>query len=212
MERKIGEVFTCNGKLYQVVKGFSCNGCAFIKNGNCYTANKLLGPCTYMERTDKTSVIFKEIKGMEIKNNQLTIDIPKGHIIDVEHSDLSKGIIKFKDANITLEDIPCIIRDDIKINAFISKSSTCYNYLNKLKAIATLIDIANYYNKGWKPNWSTNKEYKYCIQYNKKYDEYSIYYSFLEIESIIYFKNKEDVQSIIGNPNFRYILDTIYKN
>lgn len=67
MERKIGEIFTCNGKLYQVVKGFSCNGCAFIKNGNCYTANKLLGPCAYMERTDKTSIIFKLINNMEIK-------------------------------------------------------------------------------------------------------------------------------------------------
>ena len=143
--------------------------------------------------------------------NDVQIECPKGYSIDVEHSDLSKGIIKFKNNNITLEDIPCIIRDDIKINAFISKSSTYYNYLNKLKAIATLIDIANYYNKGWKPNWSTNKEYKYCIHYNKEYNEYSVYYSFIEIESIIYFKNEEDVQSIIDNPNFRNILDSIYK-
>ena len=36
MERKLGEIFTCNGKLYQVVKGFLCIGCAFINNGNCY--------------------------------------------------------------------------------------------------------------------------------------------------------------------------------
>ena len=81
MERKIGEVFTCNGKLYQVVKGFSCNGCAFIKNGNCYLDYKFLGPCAYTKRTDRTSVIFKLINNMEIKNNQLTIDIPKGYEI-----------------------------------------------------------------------------------------------------------------------------------
>ena len=62
MERKIGEIFTCNGKLYQVVKGFSCNGCAFIKNGDCYLDDKFLGPCAYMKRTDKTSVIFKKNK------------------------------------------------------------------------------------------------------------------------------------------------------
>ena len=86
MERKIGEVFTCNGKLYQVVKGFSCNGCAFIKNGDCYLADKFLGPCAYTERTDRTSVIFKEINNMEIKNNQLIIDIPEGMEIDLENS------------------------------------------------------------------------------------------------------------------------------
>ena len=33
MERKLGEIFTYNGKIYQVVKGFSCS--AFIKNGCC---------------------------------------------------------------------------------------------------------------------------------------------------------------------------------
>ena len=147
---------------------------------------------------------------MEIKNNQLTIDIPEGHIIDVEHSDLSKGIIKFKDANITLEDIPCIIRDDIKINAFISKSSTYYNHLRKLKAIATLIDIANYYNKGWKPNWNNSKEYKYCIVFSN--NNYFITYKFEMNYGSIFFKNRKDAQAVIDNPDFKYILDTIYKD
>ena len=88
MERKIGEIFACNGKLYQVVKGFSCNGCSFIKNGDCYLADKFLGPCAYTERTDKTSVIFKLISNMEIKNNQLTIDIPEGMEINLEIASL----------------------------------------------------------------------------------------------------------------------------
>ena len=96
MERKIGEIFTCNGKLYQVVKGFSCNGCAFINNGNCYLDDKFLGPCAYTERTDKTSVIFKLISNMEIKNNQLTIDIPEGMEIDLENSNFNTGVIYFK--------------------------------------------------------------------------------------------------------------------
>ena len=68
MERKLGEIFTYNGKIYQVVKGFSCKGCAFIKNGCCDLVNELLGPCDY---TKRTNVIFKEINNMEIKNNQL---------------------------------------------------------------------------------------------------------------------------------------------
>lgn len=102
MERKLGEIFTYNGKIYQVVKGFSCKGCAFIKNGCCDLVNELLGPCDYTKRTDKTNVIFKEINNMEIKNNQLTIDIPEGMEIDLENSDLAKGIVRFKQS--TYED------------------------------------------------------------------------------------------------------------
>lgn len=55
MERKVGEVFTCNGELYQVVKGFSCDGCAFMKASSCYSVNKILGPCDYY----KNMVIMK---------------------------------------------------------------------------------------------------------------------------------------------------------
>ena len=96
MERKIGEIFTCDGKTYQVVKGFSCRGCAFIKDGSCYLADKLLGPCAYTERTDKTSKILKKMKGIEINNNQLTIDIPEGMEIDLENSNFNTEVIYFK--------------------------------------------------------------------------------------------------------------------
>ena len=34
MERKIGEIFTYNGKIYQVVKSDTCTNCAFREN-NC---------------------------------------------------------------------------------------------------------------------------------------------------------------------------------
>ena len=210
MERKIGEIFIDRNKIYKVVKANTCKDCA-LSNALCHSfQTSVAGNCTPGGKKDNLNVVFKEINNMEIKNNQLTIDIPEGHIIDVEHSDLSKGIIKFKDANITLEDIPCIIRDDIKINAFISKSSTYYNHLRKLKAIATLIDIANYYNKGWKPNWNNSKEYKYCIVFSN--NNYFITYKFEMNYGSIFFKNRKDAQAVIDNPDFKYILDTIYKD
>lgn len=209
MERKIGEIFTYKGKTYQVVKANTCKDCA-LSNALCHSFQTLVaGTCTPGSRKDNLNVIFKEIKDMEIKNNQLTIDIPKGHIIDVEHSDLSKGIIKFRNDNITLEDIYKDDNTDYAMNLIILSEN---KFFNKLLCIAKLIDIANYYNKGWKPDWKSNKEYKYRINYNRKYDEYCIYYSFFEKESIIYFKNKEDAQAVIDNPNFRDILDAIYKN
>lgn len=209
MERKLGEVFTCNRKLYQVVKGFSCNGCSFIKNGNCYLYDKLLGPCAYTERTDKTSVIFKLIKDMEIKNNQLTIDIPEGMEIDVEHSDLSKGIIKFKNNNITLKDIYKDDNTDYAANLVILSEN---KFFNKLLCIARLIDIANYYNKGWKPDWNNNEELKYYIAFDYYYNIYRVQNLARLDGNIIYFAHKKDAQSVIDNPNFRDILDAVYKD
>ena len=75
MERKIGEVFTYNNKLYQVVKGNGCIGCAFTNK--CYTILHITGKCVESCRLDKTNVVFKEVNNMEIKNNQLTIKIPE---------------------------------------------------------------------------------------------------------------------------------------
>ena len=206
MERKLGEVFTCNGKLYQVVKGFSCNGCSFIKNGNCYLDDKLLGPCAYTKRTDRTSIIFKEINNMEIKNNQLTIDIPEGMEIDLENSDLAKGIVKFKKKDITYENV----KDALKLGKNCKSIIINESNASKLVALNKLMNIAKYYNGNWKSDWSNQEEYKYFIIYNS--DTYKVDHGWTTIYSNIYFKNKKDAQAVIGNPNFRYILDTIYKN
>ena len=206
MERKIGEVFTCNGKLYQVVKGFSCRGCAFIKDGSCYLADKFLGPCAYTERTDKTSVIFKEINNMEIKNNQLTIDIPEGMEIDLENSNLAKGIVKFKKKDITYENVEDALKLGKNCKSIIINESNA----SKLIALSKLMNIAKYYNVDWKPDWNNQDEYKYFIIYNM--DTYKVDHGWTSICSNIYFKNKKDAQAVIDNPNFRDILDVIYKN
>ena len=205
MERKIGEIFTCNGKLYQVVKGFSCNGCAFIKNGNCYLDDKLLGPCAYTERTDKTSVIFKEIKGMEIKNNQLTIDIPEGMEVDLENSDLSEGIVKLKPKNLTYDDILQAYATDF---GGLRVPNHC---IDKVLAISKLENIAKYYNKDWKPSWISPGQLKYYIYYSNENNKYQIGATTRCDYGAIYFRLRDYIQAVINNPNFRDILDTIYK-
>ena len=211
MERKIGEIFTYNGKTYQVVKSTTCIECAFGKRV-CSLLKSYIGQCTPSTRTDKTSIVFKEINNMEIKNNQLIIDIPEGMEIDVEHSDLSKSIIKFKNDNITLEDI----YENQGKNTFITNvvSNNTHTY-NKISAIATLLDIANYYNKDWKPDFNNKTTHKYVIQYNgieNKHTHYSVDYDVCLNRCCVYFKNQEDAQAVIDNPNFRDILDAIYKD
>lgn len=76
MERKIGEIFTCDGKTYQVVEGSKCENCDI--RGHCVSVSSITGSCYKDYRLDNADIIFKEINNMEIKNNQLTIDIPEG--------------------------------------------------------------------------------------------------------------------------------------
>ena len=203
MERKIGEIFTYNGKTYQVIKASACRDCAF-KVRLCEAIESITGTCIPGKRTDNTSVSFKLINNMEIKNNQLTIDIPKGMEIDLEKSDLTKGIVKFKKKDITYEDILQVI-DSVKLRV-----STYY--IDKILAISQLINIAKYYNKDWKPDWSKQSESKYYIIYDNSNNTYIVDYNNSYTFNNIYFKNKEDAIAVINNPNFRDILDKIYKN
>lgn len=204
MERKIGEIFTYNGKMYQVVKSDICTNCAFREN-DCSILRSRIGLCVSSKRTDKTNVIFKEINNMEIKNNQLTIDIPEGMEIDTENSSLAEGIIKFKSKCITYSKIINSFNSITNTNVYIHSSDT-----KALKAIAQLMNIAKYYNGDWKPNWSDSSEYKYFIMYNN--NTYIVDYNWASIYNKIYFKNKKDAQAVIDNPNFRAILNVIYKN
>lgn len=66
MERKIGEIFTYNGKIYQVVKSDTCANCAFREN-DCSIIRSRIGLCVSNIRFDKTNVVFKEINNMKIQ-------------------------------------------------------------------------------------------------------------------------------------------------
>lgn len=202
MERKLGEIFTYKGKTYQVVETEAdekCKGCAFEFSSCC---TSLLGDCSPTHRTDGASVIFKEINNME--NNQLTIDIPEGMEIDLENSNLAKGIVRFKKKDITYDDILQAYATDF---GGIRVPNHC---IDKIIAISQLMNIAKYYNKDWESDWNNQDEYKYFIICNR--GTYKVDYGWTSICSNIYFKNKKDAQAVIDNPNFRDILDTIYKN
>lgn len=141
--------------------------------------------------------------------NDLHIDCPEGYSIDINNSDLSKGIIKFKKNNITLKDIYKDDNTECAKDLVVIKES---DIGDKILAIAELIDIANYYNKGWKPDWNNNEEHKYSIGYGKRINQYTVNCSNLYRDNFISFKNKSDAQDVIDNPNFREILNAIYKD
>lgn len=204
MERKIGEIFIYKDKTYQVVEvetDEECKGCAF-EFSSCCTSS--LGDCSPTHRTDGTSVIFKEINNMEIQNNTLTIEIPEGMEIDIENSDLANGIIKFKNKVLSYKTVYCkICNKSLVIDSHKEDE-------NKLRAISRLMNIARYYNKDWKPDWE-HREIKYYIYFDNNNNEYDINYNDAFCRNTIYFKNSEDAKAVIDNPNFRDILDAIYK-
>ena len=203
MERKLGEIFTYKGKTYQVIETNACRDCAF-KIQLCEVLKSITGTCIPGERTDHTSVSFKLINNME--NNQLTIDIPEGMKIDLENSDLAKGIVKFKKKYITYDDI-------------LQECSTNFGGLrvrnhciNKIIAISQLMNIAKYYNKDWNPNWRSLEESKCYIYYRIRSNTYGVANTSSTNYGYIYFRSYKDAQEVIDNPNFRDILDAIYKN
>lgn len=141
----------------------------------------------------------------ETKGNKLTINIPIGMEIDVENSDLKAGVIMFKRKLINYNDV----WSTIITNGVSSEVELFVKNQNKLAAINKLMNIASYYNGDWKPDWKNSGEYKYNIM---RTGAYGITISSIYNEGTVYFKNKEDAQAVIDNPNFKNILDEIYKN
>ena len=206
MERKIGEIFTYKGKTYQVIKINACRDCAF-KVRLCEALESITGTCIPGERTDNTSVSFKLINNMEIKNNQLTIDIPEGMEIDLENSDLAKGIVKFKKKDITYENVEDTLKLGKNCKSIIINESNA----SKLVALSKLMNIAKYYNGDWKPDWYSYAS-KFSISFNHTSRKYIVDSSDCRTSGNVLFKKSEDAQAVIDNPNFRDILDNIYKD
>lgn len=205
MERKIGEIFEYQGKTYKVAEFDDCRNCAFI-HINCSSLRSIIGNCMDFLRNDGANVKFEEVKDMEIKDNKLTINIPDGMEIDVENSDLETGVIKFKNKELTYKDI----QDSVGKYP----TSTFLTPLNRLQinAIDMLMNIAKYYNRDWKPDWSDYKEGKFFISYNFIHNDYFVIEDNSNNVGTIVFKRQKDAQAVIDNPNFRDILDAIFKN
>lgn len=191
---------------------------------------KIFGECSSLRRLDKKSVVFVEISKDDSKDKYYKIepifrddnpsklksvefDLPNGYVIDKDNSDLDKGIIRFKRKWLSIEQLHNIMRE----NNISMYYDNCMNFApNKLLALANLMDIASYFNGGWEYN-ITKKVVGYSIAYYKFVAE--AHYSVCKIDNSVYtyygspvFKNEADAQYVIDNPNFRDILDKIFKS
>ena len=241
-EFAIGSKIEYMNKLYLVVAQTYCDNCSIANicsnndktSGNNITGVlsrdkriSIFGECSSIVRSDGKSVAFKEIpktKEQDVynvcplykTNNELMpiqIDLPNGYVIDKEHSDFDKGIIAFKNKWLTLEQLYKNYKNRAYHFAYRDSIKDFSN--NKLVAIANLMDIASYFNRGW--NYDFTKE---CVGYSIDYYKFveEPHYSVIEIVNSVYtyygnpiFKNEADAQYVIDNPNFRDILDKIFK-
>lgn len=190
----------------------------------------IFGECSNYNRADGVSVVFKEVPKDDSKyeyykisplwvyNNPtqlrpIELVLPNGHEIDVESSDLSKGIIRFKRKWLSLEQLYKIAKE----SNHITHRDAIKHFTNiKLVALANLMDIARYFNGDW--NFNSKKDnHGFAITSYYKTTGYP-HYNVIAIDStsdIYYgnpvFKNEADAQYVIDNPNFRDILDNIFK-
>lgn len=240
-EFAIGTKIEYNGKLYEVVAQTYCDNCSIANicsnndktSGNNITGVlsrdqriSIFGECSSIVRSDGKSVAFKEIpktKEQDVyngnplykTNNELMpilIDLPDGYVIDKDNSDFDKGIIAFKNKWLTLEQLYKLAKE----NNHVTHRDSIKDFSDsKLVALANLMDIAKYFNGDWKYGFI-----KECIGYSIAYYKFvkEPYYSVREIDNYVYtyygnpvFKNEADAQYVIDNPNFRNILDKIFK-
>lgn len=243
-EFAVGTKIEYNNKLYEVVKSNTCENCSissFCSASDNYVSSLLiprdkllstLGKCSAIDRTDGTSVVFKEIpkdnskyeyykiSPLWVYNNPtqlrpIELVLPNGHEIDVESSDLSKGIIRFKRKWLTIEEMyklkPIVACEYVIPSIAINASSR-----KKIVSLANLMNIARYFNGDWNYN-ANSDECGYMIAYDKTTTEICGYKVInINADTDMYFgnvmfKNEADAQYIIDNPNFRDILDNIFK-
>lgn len=197
----------------------------------------IFGECSSLRRLDKKSVVFVEIPKDNSKDNSkdkyykieplfrddnpsklksVEFDLPNGYVIDKDNSDLDKGIIRFKRKWLTIEEMyklkPIVACEYVIPSIAINASSR-----KKIVSLANLMNIARYFNGDWNYDANSN-ECGYMIAYDKTKttdDSYQIVYINSDTDMYfgnIMFKNEADVQYVIDNPNFRDILDNIFKS
>ena len=119
---------------------------------------------------------------------EIKIKVPEGMEIDKENSTFE--CIKFKPKKITYEDISekycwsSIIRVDSK-------------HTDKMFTFRKLLEVANYLNGDWKPDWNNKEQYKYVIAYNHSEETFDTDYFRYLSENTVYFSSKENALKAI---------------
>ena len=133
---------------------------------------------------------------------EFKIQVPEGMEIDRENSTFE--CIKFKSKDLTYQEI------SKKFQPYNYSVSTNAKNLSKLITFRKLLEIADYLNGDWKPDWNDVKQIKYFILYNEYNVNQKIYVEdcYYTNQGIAYFSSYENAKKaidIIGEKELRQL-------
>ena len=131
---------------------------------------------------------------------EFKIQVPEGMEIDRKNSTFE--CIKFKPKEITYADISCMM---VPYNYTIW---TTARHHQKCVIFRKLLEVADYLNDGWKPDWNNLNQTKYFIGYNYVYKEFHICQCFRINLTIIPFSSRENALKaieIIGEEELKHL-------
>ena len=131
---------------------------------------------------------------------EFKIQVPEGMEIDRENSTFE--CIKFKPKDLTYQEI------SKKFQPYNYSVSTNAKNLSKLITFRKLLEVADYLNGDWKPDWNDVKQIKYFILYNEYNVNQKIYIEdcYYTNQGIAYFSSYENAKKaieIIGEEELR---------
>lgn len=179
----------------------------------------------YIFSLDMFDQVINEPKINNMETKEIKINVPEGYEIDKENSTFE--CIKFKlikKKELTYDDVAEVLfnnklyyineRDKIITPNFPAEKKDKNNAPNKrqlerLLALNQLLNIAEYYNK--KSPKGGNKTYSIIL--SKRDSRYFIHdcNNLIERGLIPEFNREEDAKAVINNPNFKEILDLVYR-
>lgn len=126
---------------------------------------------------------------------EFKIQVPEGMEIDRENSTFE--CIKFKPKELTYQEISKKFpkNPSVSVNA---------KHFLKLLIIRQLLEVADYLNGDWKPDWSNDTQSKYIISYNGIKETLFIQSCWYVTQGLVCFsskKNAEKAINIIGEKN-----------
>ena len=120
---------------------------------------------------------------------EIRIQVPEGMEIDKENSTFE--CIKFKPKEITYQEITK------KFQPYNSSVSANAKHLLKLITFRKLLEVADYLNSDWKPDWNDENQYKYYISYDGMGETFFIESRCYVNYGIVCFSSKENALKAI---------------
>ena len=114
-------------------------------------------------------------------------------MIEIEVPEGKQAI--WKDGKIIFEDITYY--DISKKLPYNSTVHTNVKFQSKCITFRKLLEVANYLNGDWKPDWNNKEQYKYVIAYNHSEETFDTDYFRYLSENTVYFSSKENALKAI---------------